>query len=105
MAQVTQIPVQFDIWDTYYTITDHGDWMVVEIPCREYEDKRDCNNWGLGSYTEKVTDDKTIELLRKIAENNQIALYPKNGQPVAFEIVEIIAGIPQSNGWMVDDFE
>lgn len=104
MAQVTQIPVKFDIWDTYCTITDHGDWMEVEIPCREYEDKIDRNNWCLGSYKKKVTDAKTIELLRKAAEKKQFVLYPKNEQPVSFDIVDIIAGIPQSNGWSASDF-
>ena len=36
-ANIYTIPVKFDIWDTQYTITDHGDSLSIECPRRQYE--------------------------------------------------------------------
>lgn len=54
------IPVTFDIWDTQYAITDHGTHMIIKCPCRKYE-RGNSQSWGLGHYTETVTNPDTAE--------------------------------------------
>ncbi|KYK95150.1 hypothetical protein [Aggregatibacter actinomycetemcomitans] len=50
-AQITNINVKLDIWDTYYTIKDYGDRIVLTVPYRKYESD---NEWGLSFYDEVV---------------------------------------------------
>ena len=99
--KVTHISVKFDIWDTYYTIKDYGNKIVVILPCRKYEND---NSWGLNFYNEVVTDLEIMKMVRKCAENQQIALFAKEGM-AHFSLIEIILGIPFTYGWTVKDFE
>lgn len=97
------IPVKFDIWDTQYTITDYGDRMSIKCPCRKYE-RRNSQSWGLGHYTETVTNPNTIGLIRKMAETGRAGLLSKNSM-ACFSIEEVIFGIPNSHGWTPEDFD
>jgi hypothetical protein len=100
-AKITEISVKFDIWDTYYTIKDYGDYIVVTLPMRKYENE---NNWGLSFYKETVKDLDIMKMVRKCAENQQGCLFAKEGM-AHFGLIEIILGIPFTYGWKVDDFE
>ena len=97
----TEIPVTIDIWNSYYTIRDYGDKIIVEIPCCKYSG---ANNWCLGSRKEKTSDAKTMEFLRKAVEYEKPVLFPISGRPISFSIEDILAGIPQHYGWKVSDF-
>lgn len=101
--KVSEIPIKFDIWDTHYTLTDYGNRMVVKSPCRKYE-KKDPNSWGLGFYEEETTDALTISFLRRMIENNKAALFSKHNL-ASFNIAQVLAGMPQEYGWLLDDFE
>lgn len=94
------INVKFYIWDTAYKIDDYGDHLIVTIPCT----KRDkLGGETLSSYKEKVKDPNTINFIRKLIENDQIALFAKN-DITSFSFEEIMAGIPTQYGWELADF-
>lgn len=97
------IPVKFDIWDTQYTITDHGNNLSIECPCRKYE-RRNSQSWGLGHYTETITNPNTIGLIRKMAQSGNVGLTPKN-HVMGFTVAEVIFGLPTAYGWTPEDFE
>lgn len=97
------IPVEFDVWDTQYTITDHDDHMIIKCPCRKYE-RRNSQSWGLGHYTETVTNPNTIALIRKMVESGNVGLTDKNNGMV-FTVSEVIFGVPNAYGWTPEDFE
>lgn len=97
------IPVKFDIWDTQYTITDHGDHMSIKCPCRKYE-RGNSQSWGLGHYTETVTNPNTIALIRKMVDSGSDGLTAKN-HDMAFTVAEVIFGLPNAYGWTPEDFE
>lgn len=97
------IPVTFDIWDTQYTITDYGDRMSIKCPCRKYE-RRNSQSWGLGHYTETVTHQNQIALIRKVAESGRAGLLSKNSM-ACFSVEEVIFGTPNAYGWIPEDFE
>lgn len=97
------IPVKFDIWDTQYIITDHGDHLVIKCPCRKYE-RRTSQSWGLGHYTETVTNPNTIALIRKMARSGNDGLVTKN-HDMGFTVAEVIFGMPNAYGYTPEDFE
>lgn len=97
------IPVKFDIWDTQYLITDYGDRMSIKCPCRKYE-RGNSQSWGLGHYTETVTNLNTIALIRKMVERGGAGLTAKNHDMV-FTVAEVIFGLPNAYGWTPEDFE
>lgn len=99
--KTTNLPVKFDIWDTYYTINDYNDHIVISLPRRKYEND---NSWGLSFYKETVTDEKIMEMVRKLADDQKIALFAKNSL-AHFPIEEVIFGVPLSFGYSIDDFE
>lgn len=102
-ANTYTIPVKFDIWDTQYTITDHGDRLSIECPCRKYE-RGNSQSWGLGYYTETVTHQNQIALIRKMAESGRAGLLSKNSM-ACFSVEEVIFGIPNAYGWTPEDFD
>ena len=98
------IPVKSDIWDTQYTITDYGDRMSIKCPCRKYE-RRNSQSWGLGHYTETITNPNTIGLIRKMAQSGNVGLTPKKITLWALLWRQVIFGLPTAYGWTPEDFE
>lgn len=95
------ISVKLDIWDTYYAIRDNGDTLSVRCPCRRYS--RD-NSWGLGYYTETITNPNQIALIRKMVASNQLGLCAKDGSAI-FSVTDVIHGVPNAYGWTPEDFD
>ncbi|WP_308075297.1 hypothetical protein [Neisseria polysaccharea] len=102
-ANIYTIPVKFDIWDTQYTITDHGDRLSIECPCRKYE-RGNSQSWGLGYYTETVTHPNQIALIRKMVESGRARLSAKNSM-ASFSVEEVIFGMPNAYGFIPEDFD
>ena len=102
-ANIYTIPVKFDIWDTQYTITDHGDSLSIECPRRQYE-RGNSQSWGLGYYTETVTHPNQIALIRKMADSGRPGLLSKDGM-ACFSVEEVIFGLPNAYGWTPEDFD
>lgn len=96
---VVELPVQFDIWDTCYTLTDKGSCIEVVSPRRVYSNDTD---WGLGFSTETVDNPHVLPLLRKMMEKSEAFLTAKSGE--IFRLPEIMSGILVSYGWKPDDF-
>lgn len=102
-ANTYTIPVKFDIWDTQYTITDHGNSLSIKCPCRKYE-QRNSQSWSLGYYIETVTHSNQIALIRKMVESGSTGLLAKNSM-ACFSVEEVIFGIPSAYGWRPEDFD
>ncbi|TYA36025.1 hypothetical protein [Aggregatibacter actinomycetemcomitans] len=100
-AQITNINVKLDIWDTYYTIKDYSDRIILTVPYRKYESD---NEWGLSFYDEVVTHLECIQMLRKCAQNKRGVLVAREGM-AHFNIVEISIGLPLAYGWKAKDFQ
>lgn len=97
------IPVKFDIWDTQYTITDHDDHLVIKCPCRKYE-RGNSQSWGLGHYTERITNKNSMALIRKMLESGRAGLFSKTSM-ACFSVEDVIFGIPNAYGWTPEDFD
>lgn len=97
------IPVKFDIWDTQYTITDYGDRLEIKCPCRKYE-QGNSQSWGLGHYTECVTNKNSMALIRKMLESGRVGLFSKTSM-ACFSVADVIFGIPNAYGWAPEDFD
>lgn len=97
------IPVKFDIWDTQYTITDHGDRLEIKCPCRKYE-RGNSRSWGLGHYTERITNKNSMALIRKMLESGRAGLFSKTSM-ACFSVEDVIFGIPNAYGWTPEDFD
>ena len=61
-------------------------------------------SWGLGHYTETVTNLNTIALIRKMVECGGAGLLSKSSM-ACFSVEDVIFGIPTAYGWTPEDFE
>ena len=95
------IPCTLDIWDAAYEIEDNGNKMIVQIPCRKYENS---SSWVLSSAEEKIDDHEIMRMIRKMVNNQNDILYAKDSM-TSFSFIQVLYGIPSSYGWMADDFE
>lgn len=99
--KTSHIDVKFKIWDAQVTVKDYGDKLEVSIPCTKTDELGgDC----LSFYTEVVTEEHIMALIRKMAEQNKFHVCSKDERCI-FNIISIIAGIPFAYGWKVEDFD